>query len=1032
MTGTDRAGRSAPDDARAESGETVEVARLPLPAYVWKHLDGVLQLVDCNAAARDLEPAVDQLMGLTIEDLEESEPQIARNIRRALAQRTVVTEDGAYRRRGDGATRWLTGTYVYAPPGKVIVHVDDATERRREERILRESNQRIRAAFEKSPLGKILVSIGDDAPGRVIEVNDAFCRLVGQPRERLVGQVMPADFSHPDDARVGVAAVQRLVAREVSSCHFEKRFVRAGGEVFTASVWVSLVDGTEGGHGYALWHFQDVTQSKEAEAALRTSEERYRQIVETTSEGVWTIDARDQTTFVNARMAQMLGYEVEEMIGRPIADFVAGDAPDVPAKLANRRRGVAEQHETQLRRKDGSALWVSISNDSLPADHGEYVGALALVSDITERKRAEAALHEAKALFEGAFEHAPIGVALVDLGKEAFGRVMRANSAICDLLGYDESELVGRRFAELTHPDDVDRDVANAHRLSTGEIDAYESEKRYVTAGGDVVLARLSASIIPNAVEGVTFGIAHIEDVSERRRAQGEIEERERRFRAAFDMALDAMLIADDDRIWLQGNRAASALLGLDQDAIPGTRLEEIAVADGDVDEWWNRFLRDGEMTGELDVRRADGDVRHVEFSARANFTPGRHLAILRDVTERKRAEAARERSREEAERLEEALHQAQKLDTVGQLAGGVAHDFNNLLAVIMHASEFALTELDGHPAAEEVREIRAAADRAAALTRQLLVFSRREIAQPRLLDLNELATSVERLLRRTIGEHIELTTALDPALPFVRADPNQLEQVLLNLAVNARDAMPEGGTLCVETATVELDAEYARLHLGVQPGTYVRLAVSDTGRGMTPEVRERAFEPFFTTKPKGAGTGLGLATTYGIVKQNGGHVEIYSEPGAGTVMKVYLPAAPSRETQGHGGDEPAVMPSGAGELILVVEDEEGVRRVTERILRAGGYEVLAASGPQEALELAAGAQVDLVLTDVVMPVMSGAALVERLRQDAERLPAIFMSGYTDRPGALPSDAAFLSKPFSRQSLLEQVARALGETDTTA
>jgi two-component system, cell cycle sensor histidine kinase and response regulator CckA len=353
------------------------------------------------------------------------------------------------------------------------------------------------------------------------------------------------------------------------------------------------------------------------------------------------------------------------------------------------------------------------------------------------------------------------------------------------------------------------------------------------------------------------------------------------------------------------------------------------------------------------------------------------------------------------------------------------------LLAVIMHASEFALTELDGHPAAEEVREIRAAADRAAALTRQLLVFSRREIAQPQVLDLNELATSVERLLSRTIGEHIELETKLDPAVPFVRADPNHLEQVLLNLAVNARDAMPDGGTLRVETTTIELDAEYARLHPGVAPGTYVQLAVCDTGRGMTEEVRERAFEPFFTTKPKGTGTGLGLATTYGIVKQNGGHVEIYSEPGVGTVMKVYLPPAPSGETQERGADEPATIPPGAGERILVVEDEEGVRRVTERILRAGGYEVLAASGPHEAIELAEGAQVDLVLTDVVMPVMSGAALVERLREDARRLPAIFMSGYTDRPGALPPDAAFIGKPFSRQALLEQIARALEKPETT-
>jgi CheY-like chemotaxis protein len=264
----------------------------------------------------------------------------------------------------------------------------------------------------------------------------------------------------------------------------------------------------------------------------------------------------------------------------------------------------------------------------------------------------------------------------------------------------------------------------------------------------------------------------------------------------------------------------------------------------------------------------------------------------------------------------------------------------------------------------------------------------------------------------------------LDPESPAVLADPNQLEQVLLNLAVNARDAMPAGGTLKVETGTVLLDDAYARLHADVKPGRYVRLVVSDTGCGMREDVRERAFEPFFTTKPKGTGTGLGLATTYGIVKQNGGHIEIYSELDVGTVVKVYLPATRGAAT-GPPSAEAVTAPAGRGERILVVEDEEGVRKITERILRGHGYEVVAASGPGPALGLAASAAIDLVLTDVVMPGMSGAMLVERLREAEPRLLAIFMSGYTDRPGALPRDAAFLSKPFSRQDLLGRVAEAL-------
>jgi PAS domain S-box-containing protein len=1014
-----------PGQGGGDGGETVEVARLPLPAYIWKQIDGGLRLVDYNEAARQLEPASGDFIGMTGDELEEAGPEIAKHVRHVLEHRTVVSAEGAYRRRSDGSLRWMHATFAFAGPGTAIVHVDDVTERRREERLLREANQRFRGAFESSPIGKALITAHPEDAGRITEVNDAFCTLFGRTRDELLGHLVPAELGHPDDVHVGLHEIAMLMAGKLRSCHFEKRFIRSDGRVVAAAVWVSLVNGVEGATGYLLCHFQDVTQRNEWEAALRESEERYRQIVETTSEGVWTIDADDRTTFVNARMAEMLGYGVVDMLGMALEHFVVGPAPDIVGKLERRRHGLVEQHDTQLRRRDGSELWVSISNDSLPTPDGAYGGALAMVSDITERKRAEQHLEEATARFEGAFEHAPTGMALVSLDDDEFGVLVRVNSALCELLAYSEAKLVGRTFADLTHPDDVDADVALARQLVSGEIDSYQTDKRYLTSSGDLVLALLSASVVPDGRGGAGYGIAHIQDVTARRRAEEEIEERERRFRAAFSLALDAMLIIGDDRCWLQGNRAAAELLGIEQDHIPGRGLDQFSADDtGFPDEVWKRFLAEGEMKGEVDIVRPNGEIRHVEYSSRANFMPGRHLSILRDVTDRKRSEEARERGRVEAERLEAALHQAQKLETVGQLAGGVAHDFNNLLAVIMHSCEFALSTLQGHPAAEEVREINAAAERAAALTRQLLVFSRREIAQPQLLNLNELVSSVERLLSRTIGEHIELEAVLDPSSPAVLADPNHLEQVLLNLAVNARDAMPDGGRLRVDTATVVLDADYARLNADVQPGRYVRLAVSDTGRGMTEAVRQKAFEPFFTTKPKGTGTGLGLATTYGIVKQNGGHIELYSEVDEGTVVKVYLPASEGEVTD-RPKDEPLTARRGRGERILVVEDEQGVRRITARILREHGYEVVPASGPEEAMRLAAAGEIELVLTDVVMPGMSGASLVAQLREAEERLPAIFMSGYTDRPGALPRDAVFLSKPFSQQDLLENVARAI-------
>jgi PAS domain S-box-containing protein len=1016
-----------PSSPNADPPVTVEVSRLPMPAYVWKRVGASMRLVDCNDAARALEPAVDEFIGMTATELEAAGPGIAANVRHALEHRTVLTSESSYTRRSDGSRRLLRATYVYAPPDTVIVHVDDVTERRREEQQLREANQRFRGAFESSPLAKLLIGVDADEAGAIVELNDAFCRLFDVTREELLGHPIPHALTYPEDEPIGPPDVAALLAGTIDEGHFEKRFVRSDGEVFAAAVWVSLVDSGQSAARYVLCHLQDVTDRNRSQAALADSEERYRQIVETTSEGVWTIDAAHNTTFVNARLAEMLGYEVEQMLGRPLGDFVLGEAPDIAAKLERRRHGVVEQHEAQLRRRDGSCLWVSISNDTLRNHAGAYVGALAMVSDITDRKRAQAHFEEATARFEGAFEHAPIGMALVSLAQDSFGQMLRVNSALCRLLEYRDCELVGRRFAEITHPDDVSADLATAQRLVAGEIDSYEIDKRYITASGEVVLAILSVSMLPDSEGGSAYAIAQIQDVSARRRAEEEVEQSERRFRAAFSSALDAMLIADDDRFWLEGNSAAAELLGIDPEEIAGKRLDEFAGGDPDAtDARWRQFLLDGEMTDAFDIRRADGEVRHVEFGARANFMAGRHLSVLRDVTERKRAEEAREQSRIEAERLEAALHQAGKLETVGQLAGGVAHDFNNLLAVIMHSSEFALSTLDGHPAGDEVREIRAAADRAAALVRQLLVFSRREIVQPQLLDVNELVGSVGRLLNRTLGEHIELEMVLDATAPVVLIDPNHLEQVLLNLAVNARDAMPDGGCLRVDTSTVVLDEDYARLHADVRPGRYVRLAVTDTGRGMPAAVRERAFEPFYTTKPKGTGTGLGLATTYGIVKQNGGHIDICSELGQGTAVTVYLPGSAGQASD-RAQAEPLTARRGNGERILVVEDEEGVRRITERILREHGYDVLAASGPEQALDLAASSAVDLVLTDVVMPGMSGTLLVGRLREHEQRLPAIFMSGHTDRPEALPADAAFVSKPFTRQGLLQKVALALDE-----
>jgi nitrogen-specific signal transduction histidine kinase/CheY-like chemotaxis protein len=392
------------------------------------------------------------------------------------------------------------------------------------------------------------------------------------------------------------------------------------------------------------------------------------------------------------------------------------------------------------------------------------------------------------------------------------------------------------------------------------------------------------------------------------------------------------------------------------------------------------------------------------------------------DVTERKR--------------LEEQYRQAQKLEAVGRLAGGVAHDFNNLLTVSNGYADLLPAHVRGDDEAREaVEEIRRAGERASSLTRQLLTFSRNQVLQPRLLDLNAIIAVTGKMLRRLLGEDIALAVTLDPALGRVRADPGHLEQVLLNLCVNARDAMPRGGKLTIETRNVELDDAFARAHLEVRPGPYVLLAVSDTGVGMTAEVKAHIFEPFFTTKGLGKGTGLGLATVYGILQQSGGAIGVYSEAGRGTTFKVYLPRADGSGPEEGDRPEAAATPRG-NETVLVAEDEGPVRVLVGEVLRAYGYGVLEANDGAEAIRVAEGnaGPIDLLVTDVVMPGMSGRALAQHLALRPS-LKVLYVSGYTDdavvRHGVLEAETAFLQKPFRPDDLARKV-RAVLDAPRTA
>ncbi len=432
-----------------------------------------------------------------------------------------------------------------------------------------------------------------------------------------------------------------------------------------------------------------------------------------------------------------------------------------------------------------------------------------------------------------------------------------------------------------------------------------------------------------------------------------------------------------------------------------------------------------GGWHGELSGLKKNGDKLHLSFTTSVmndeNENPIVIIGIAVDLTEKKQ--------------LEKQLYQAQKMEAIGQLAGGIAHDFNNLLTVIDGYSEHLLVRCNEKKIEHAyVRQIRKASERAGSLTQQLLAFSRRQLMQPKLIHLNDLVREMVTLLKRLIGEDVELSTLLNPDIGYVRADKNQLEQVVMNLALNARDAMTEGGQLSIETKRVMLDQHYKNSHAGVNEGPYVMLAVSDTGVGMDKETQSRIFEPFFTTKEKGKGTGLGLATVYGIIKQSKGHIWVYSEPGRGTSFKIYLPAAKGNLKASNDGKKEQVLLKG-DETVLVVEDEFMVRELVVNSLKQYGYSVLEASNGRQALELIKSNEnaIQLVITDVVMPEVSGQKLVKALSEQYPDIKAIFMSGYSDHAvtnhGLIEERAFFIQKPFSPATLAQKVRDILDDTE---
>ncbi|WKW11731.1 PAS domain S-box protein [Pseudogemmatithrix spongiicola] len=614
-------------------------------------------------------------------------------------------------------------------------------------------------------------------------------------------------------------------------------------------------------------------------------------------------------------------------------------------------------------------------------------------------------------------EHLSDSVLVLD----ADARVTYASPAAAPMLGWTPDELAGQDMFTLLHPEDVPyaRERFAACLSEPGLPLQVECRVRHRRADYRTIEVIAVNRLNAPSVRGV---VASFRDVTERKQAQAALREARDTLQTLIDSAPLAIISLDLTGRVLTWNRTAEGMFGWLASEVSGRTPPFLN--DDQLSEFQGLIGRvtSGETLKDVEVSRHRRDGTPIEIALFATPVRGpdgrvqRVLSMLMDNTERKS--------------LQSQLAVAQKVEAVGGLAGGIAHDFNNLLTAILAPAELLIETLSGDPeSVRDVTEIRDAARRAADLTRQLLAFSRRQVLQPRPLNLNEVVTGMTGMLRRLISEDIDLHTSCAGELGTVRADPSQLEQVLVNLVVNARDAMPNGGRLTIETANVEIDKTHASTQLLVTPGSYVMLSVHDTGAGMSPETQARLWEPFFTTKPKGKGTGLGLSTAYGIVKQSGGYIWAESEPGQGATFKILLPrvevAADSLATA------PLDAPPRGTERLLVVEDDDMVRRVTQRTLTANGYDALVASSGGEALLLAeANAyKFDMLVTDVIMPGMSGGELAERMRAMRPTLKVLFVSGYTDdvvvRHGVLEGDVAFLQKPFTSDSLLRKVKDVL-------
>lgn len=764
--------------------------------------------------------------------------------------------------------------------------------------------------------------------------------------------------------------------------------------------------------GYINVYGRDVTDRIQAQTRLQESENRFRTVVQRSPQGVLIHDLEGRLIEVNERYSQNTGYTRQELLTMNVADLDPHATGREDWHIWH-ALGANDTHRLQVThiRKDGSTYPAEVFLAPIELDGRKLI--LATVYDITERVKAEQALKNSEARYRDLFNNAQDAIFLHSIEPDNRpGRFMAVNDQACQALGYTRDELLQMDVTDIspTAASDDETTTAVMGELARGGKITFEAVHR--RKDGSHLPVEISAHRFTQDGRAMILSIAR--DISERKRAeaerqrfQAEIRDQAQRLQQVIDTVPEGVLLLDADGVVLLANPMGVTDLNELADAAPGQRLERLGHRP------LSAYLNWPEDTDWHETQANGQAYQIIARPVQAKTKEGGWVVVIRDVTHQRE--------------IEERLRQQDRMAVIGQLAGGVAHDFNNLLTGIQGYTELVMAQLvDGDPIWMDLNEVRKASERAASLTRQLLAFSRKQVLQPRAVNLNEIITNMEKMLRRLIGENIVLDTELAPNLSLTMGDTGQLEQVLMNLVVNARDAMPQGGALTLRTDNQHLARQVSRGKLELDPGDYVVLQVIDNGTGMPAKVIDHLFEPFFTTKEQGKGTGLGLATVWGIVTQSGGGIDVQSQEGVGSTFSVYLPKLATKEPaeslaqQGNG-------PHTGVENVLLVEDDIAVRRLTRRALEEMGYKVLEASLPSQAIHISNQYQgaIALLVSDVIMPEMSGHQLAQRLLKSRPQIKVLYISGYTDADESQhdPNDGnvAWLQKPFRPRDLAAKI-----------